>query len=210
MAETRFWLIRHALVAENARAMLYGTMDVPLCPEALVADAPMYRSLAARLPRPAHWAVTPLSRTRRTAEALFRAGYPAQALAVEPDLIEQDLGEWHGLAHAELPARLALPAHAFWPLGGEELPPGGESMVQVIARVGAAMERLAAAHEGEDVVVVSHGGAIRAAIAHAIGITADNALHLAVQNLSLTRLERYGRGWRVVCVNEVCGTARTL
>jgi broad specificity phosphatase PhoE len=170
----------------------------------------MYRSLAARLPRPAHWAVTPLSRTRRTAEALFRAGYPAQALAVEPDLIEQDLGEWHGLAHAELPARLALPAHAFWPLGGEELPPGGESMVQVIARVGAAMERLAAAHEGEDVVVVSHGGAIRAAIAHAIGITADNALHLAVQNLSLTRLERYGRGWRVVCVNEVCGTARTL
>ena len=35
MAEdvTGFWLIRHAIVAENARAMLYGTMDVPLCPE---------------------------------------------------------------------------------------------------------------------------------------------------------------------------------
>ena len=31
MTETRFWLIRHAIVDENARAMLYGIMDVPLC-----------------------------------------------------------------------------------------------------------------------------------------------------------------------------------
>ena len=204
MDATRFWLIRHALVEENARAMLYGTMDVPLCPEALVADVPMYRALAARLPRPASWIVTPLSRTVLTAEALFRGGYPAQTPTVEPDLIEQDLGEWHGLTHAHLPARLQLPAHAFWPLGGEELPPGGESMAGVIVRVGAAMERLSVDHAGQDVVVVSHGGAIRAAVAHAIGIRADNALHLSVQNLSLTRLERHGHAWRVVCVNELC------
>ena len=202
---TGFWLIRHALVEQNARAMLYGTMDVPLCPDALVADAPMYRELAARLPRPAAWVVTPLSRTRLTAESLFRHGYPAQTLAVEPALIEQDLGQWHGLPHADLPARLALPAHAFWPLGGEELPPGGESMAQVIARVGDAMERLAASHRGEDLVVVSHGGAIRAAVAHAIGIGADNALHLSVQNLSLTRLERHKAAWRAVCVNCLAG-----
>ena len=31
MTETRFWLIRHALVEENARAVLYGVMDVELC-----------------------------------------------------------------------------------------------------------------------------------------------------------------------------------
>jgi alpha-ribazole phosphatase len=53
--------------------------------------------------------------------------------------------------------------------------------------------------------VVSHGGAIRAAVAHAIGIAADNALHLSVQNISLTRLERHPNGWRVVSVNEVPG-----
>ena len=205
MEPTRFWLIRHALVAENARAMLYGTMDVPLCPDALVADAPMYRTLAARLPRPASWVVTPLSRTRLTAEALFRAGYPPQQPAVEPALLEQNLGDWQGLPHAELPARLRLPPHAFWPLGGEEVPPGGESMAGVIARVGPAMERLAAAHAGGDVVVVSHGGAIRAAVAHAIGIGADAALHLSVQNLSLTRLERHPGAWRVACVNDTGG-----
>ena len=200
---TRFWLIRHALVEENARAMLYGTMDVPLCPDALVADAPMYRALAARLPRPAAWVVTPLSRTRLTAQGLFRHGYGDQPLAVEPDLVEQNLGDWQGLPHADLPARLELPAHAFWPLGGEERPPGGESMAQVVARAGAAMERLAGSHPEQDVVVVSHGGAIRGAVAHALGIGADNALHLSVQNLSLTRLERHPVAWRVVCVNQV-------
>ena len=207
METTRFWLIRHALVEENARAMLYGTMDVPLCPEALVAEVPMYRALAARLPRPAVWVTTPLSRTALTAEALFRNGYPRQAPAVEPELIEQDLGEWHGLPHAYLPAKLQLPAHAFWPLGGEELPPGGESMADVIVRVGRAMERLAVAQAGQDVVVVSHGGAIRAAVAHATGIKADSALHFSVQNLSLTRLERQAAGWRAVCVNELVGAA---
>jgi alpha-ribazole phosphatase len=205
MMETRFWLIRHALVDEIARAVLYGVMDVPLCETTLVSQAPMYRSLAARLPRPAVWVVTPLSRTRRTAETIFAHGYPAQELLVEPGLIEQSLGEWQGLPHADLPARLALPAHAFWPLAGLEKPPGGESMEEVIARVGAAMEELAVTHEGRDVVIVSHGGAIRGAVAHALRIGPDNALHMSVQNLSLTRLERTVAGWRVACLNELPG-----
>jgi broad specificity phosphatase PhoE len=202
---TSLWLIRHALVDENARAMLYGVMDVPLCETTLLEQAPMYRALASRLPRPAAWKVTPLSRTRRTAQAIFAAGYPEAELAVEPGLIEQSLGEWQGLPHAELPARLALPKHAFWPLSGNERPPGGETLADVIARVGAALERLADQHPSEDVVIVSHGGAIRAAVAHCLRIGADNALHLTVQNLSLTRLERYPEGWRVVCVNELPG-----
>lgn len=205
MRETRFWLIRHALVEENARAILYGVMDVALCETTLLEQTPMYRALAVRLPWPARWVVTPLSRTQRTAAAIFAAGYPASVPVVEPDLIEQSLGEWQGLPHAELPEKLAKPSHAFWPLAGDEVPPGGESMRDVVARAGAALERLALAHAGEDVVIVSHGGTIRAAVAHALGIGPDNALHLSVQNLSLTRLERHPEGWRVVCVNELPG-----
>ncbi|MGE0224684.1 MAG: histidine phosphatase family protein [Acetobacteraceae bacterium] len=205
MSETRFWLIRHALVDENSRAILYGIMDVPLCETTLLDQTPMYQALAQRLPRHAAWRVTPLSRTRRTAQAIFAAGYPQADLQVEPDLIEQSLGEWQGLPHADLPPRLLLPKHAFWPLAGEEKPPGGESMQDVIARAGATMERLADEHAGEDVIIVSHGGTIRAVVAHALRIGADNALHLSIQNLSLTRLERNADGWRVLCVNELPG-----
>ncbi|MBS0641295.1 MAG: histidine phosphatase family protein [Proteobacteria bacterium] len=205
MMETNFWLIRHALVDENARAFLYGVMDVPLCETTLLEQAPMYQALARRLPRPAVWVVTPLSRTRRTAETLFRHGYPEQSLAVEPDLIEQSLGEWQGLPHAELPPKLLLPKHAFWPLAGNEKPPGGETMIEVIDRVGRAMERLAVDHAGRDVVVISHGGAIRAAVAHALKIEPDTALHMSIHNLGLTRLDHTPEGWRVACVNELPG-----
>ena len=202
---TNFWLIRHAVVAENERAFLYGVRDVQLCPDSLVAQVPMYQALAARLPRPATWFCTPLSRTRRTAEAIFKAGYPAQDLAVEPDLIEQDLGDYQGLRHAALPPLLSAPAHAFWPLAADEQPPNGESMAEVLNRVGTALERLAELFDGRDVVIVSHGGAIRAAVAHAMDIDARRALHLSVYNLSLTRLERLPEGWRVVSVNESPG-----
>ncbi len=202
---TRFWLIRHALVEETARQRLYGSTDVPLCQETLVSQEPMYRALASRLPRDAAWVVTPLSRTRITAEHIQKAGYPATGWTVEPDLIEQSMGDYHGLEHHRLPERLSLAPHPFWPMASAEVPPQGESMDQVLARVGAALERLADEHDGRDIVVVSHGGAIRAACAHALGVEAVTSLHLSVQNLSLTILERHPAAWRIVTVNTLAG-----
>ena len=202
---TRFWLIRHALVEENARMRVYGATDVPLCPESLVAQVPMYRALAARLPETSAWYTTPLSRTQRTAQAIQEAGYPETPWTIEPGLIEQDMGDWHGLRHAELPPKLSLPPHVFWSISAGEVPPGGESMEQVCARVAASLERLADAHDGQEIVVVSHGGAIRAAVAHALGVDAETALRFSVQNLSVTILERHPASWRVVAVNELPG-----
>lgn len=202
---TRFWLIRHAVVEENARAMMYGTMDVPLCSDSLVSQQPMYTALARRLPADALWFITPLSRTRVTAEAIQKAGYGSRPLTVEPGLLEQALGQWQGLSHAEFPTRLEQTPHYFWPVSGAERPPGGESMADVCSRVGKSLDRLAAAHPHQDMVVVSHGGAIRAALAHALHISADTALHFSVQNLSLTILECHDGNWRIVTVNELPG-----
>ena len=131
MTETRFWLIRHAVVAENELGRIYGSLDVPLCPENLRAQVPMHAALARRLPRPGPrtaWLASPLSRTQHTAAAIFAAGYPEQRLTIEPDLIELSFGDWHGLEHHQLPARLTRPAPAFWSMAGDERPPNGESM----------------------------------------------------------------------------------
>ncbi len=202
MPETRFHLIRHALVDPQARTLFYGAMDVALCEIALKQDAALFRWLAARLPRPAVWVTSQLVRTKATARAIFAAGYPEQELATEPGLAEQHLGEWQGLPHDEVAARLRHPAHPFWPHAAEEEPPGGESFATVAARVGQVLDRLAEAHAGEDVVVVAHGGSIRAAIAHALGLTGHQALAFSIRNLGVTRLERHGGDWRVSAVNE--------
>lgn len=199
---TRLFLIRHALVAPAARAMLYGSLDVALCDLALREEVALYRWLAFRLPQPAHWVVSSLSRTRATAAAIFAAGYPEAPLAEEPDLAEQHLGEWQGISHEALVERLRQPPHPFWPHAAEEKPPGGESFAELQARVAPVMERLAERHAGEDVVIVAHGGSIRAALAHALGLTAHQALVFSVRNLGLTRLEKHGHDWRVATVNE--------
>jgi alpha-ribazole phosphatase len=177
-------------------------MDVALCDVALREEAALHRWLAFRLPQPAHWVVSGLSRTRATAAAIFAAGYPEAELAEEPDLAEQHLGEWQGLPHEALAERLRHAPHPFWPHGAEEEPPGGESFAAVRARVGPVIERLADRHPGEDVVAVAHGGSIRAAVAHALGLSAHQAFGFSVRNLGLTRLERHGADWRVASVNE--------
>ncbi len=73
----------------------------------MAAQEVAYADLGRRLPRPARWHITPLSRTRRTAEAIFAAGYPEQPLAVAPDLIEQSFGRLQGLDGA----RAGPPSH---------------------------------------------------------------------------------------------------
>ncbi len=202
MQITRLFLVRHALVEPSARAVVYGSMDVALCQLALEQEAASYRWLAARLPDGARWVVTPLSRTRATAAAIFAAGYAPAALKVEPDLAEQHLGEWQGLSHERFAELIRHPPHPFWPHAGEEKPPGGESFAEVVARVSAVLERLVREAPDQDIVIVAHGGSIRAAIAQAMGLTPHQALIFSVKNLSLTRIERHGADWRVAAVNE--------
>ena len=199
---TRFWLIRHALVDPEARKFLYGTQDVGICEDTMTAQGEAYAALGRRLPRPALWLVTPLSRTRRTAQAIFGAGYPEAPLTVEPDLIEQSFGTLQGMPGARLHEKLTLPAHDFWPTSHAERPEGGESFDDVILRVGSVIERLGRAHAGQDVVAVCHGGVIRAAVAHVLRLGGEQALRLTVGNISLTRIERRGAAWRVVSANE--------
>ena len=58
-------------------------------------------------------------------------------------------------------------------------------------------------------MIVSHGGAIRAAVAYALDVHPDNALHLSIHNLSLTRLERHPEGWRVTASTSCRGIDRS-
>ena len=178
---------------------------MPICLENLASQRAVYQDLAARLPRPATWFATPLSRTQRTAAAIFDAGYPTQDLTIEPQLAEQHLGVLQGVLRDEVAGKLRQPAPPFWTIAADEVPEGGESVVHMMERVGEAMERLARECAGTDVVIVSHGGPIRCAVGHAMGVGAVPVLHLSVQNLSVTRIDHSDEGWRVAWVNALAG-----
>ncbi|QDH14366.1 histidine phosphatase family protein [Formicincola oecophyllae] len=202
---TRFWLVRHGVVTAQARQTMYGSLDVPLCQDSLRDHEPAFRDLAQRVPEGALWFSSPLQRAHLTARAIMKHRPGAEAdkePALVPGVIEQSIGAWNGLPHEDFAEAIkGRSTHPFWGLGPLERPPGGESMADVEQRVGLALSELADAHPGRDMVVVSHGGAIRMALAFALGIGTEPALRFTIQNLSISIVERIGGQWRVVGVN---------
>jgi alpha-ribazole phosphatase len=198
-AVTRWWLIRHA-PAINPDGLIYGQGEV----EADCSDRAALEALASLLPSGPVRMVTPLARTRVTAEALW--GWVE--CVVEPALVEQSFGEWQGLSHDGLAALGDPRVTAFWQAPATARPPGGESFADVVARVAPALEWRSAEFAGRDIVAVCHGGSIRAALAVALGLGPAQALAFQIDPLSLTRLDHIPvpggwAVWRVVTVNRV-------
>jgi alpha-ribazole phosphatase len=200
-AVTRWWLIRHA-PAINPDGLIYGQSEIEVdCSNRAALD-----TLASLLPSNPVRMVTPLARTRTTAEALWGV----RDCVSEPALVEQSFGDWQGLSHNALAALGDKRVSAFWRAPATAIPPGGESFADVVARVMPALERRSAEFRGRDIVAVCHGGAIRAALAVALGLSLAQALAFQIDPLSLTRLDHIpiqdeqgpSAVWRVVTVNR--------
>lgn len=100
-----------------------------------------------------------LRRASETAEIV--AGRLEVPLHLDAGLRELDVGSWQGQTLAELEARHA-DAVAHWEESGDHGWEGGESHGEMAARVLEAIRSIAAEHVGEEVLVVSHGGPMRA------------------------------------------------
>jgi len=98
------------------------------------------------------------------------------------DLREVDVGEWSGLSVGEVHERFPLGVER-WRAGGKGWE-AGESYAELGARVVAALERIADSHPDDTVLVVSHGGAIRAAMAHARGMSYEQQRLLDPQHVT--------------------------
>jgi broad specificity phosphatase PhoE len=107
-----------------------------------------------------------LQRARDTAEIV--AATKGLEVRIDPALREVDVGSWSGLTRAEAEERFP-DAYRRWLAGGEGWD-DGESYEQLRERVTAAVFRIALEHERGRVLVVAHGGSIRAIHAAALGI----------------------------------------
>jgi broad specificity phosphatase PhoE len=140
---------------------------------------------------------SPLSRARETAEIVAaRAGLKAVAL---PELREVDTGSWSGLSRADVEARFPE-GFTRWRSGGSGWE-DGESYEEMAERVIGALRKIAEDHPDGRVLVISHGGPIRAIHAAAEGLAIKDYRRLkpvepnarlsavAVENGRLTRLD---------------------
>lgn len=195
--QTRFWWIRHAVVpaASGGRISGQADLDCDLSDEAAVAW------LRSRLPDGEFvFVASPLKRAMDTGRAVTRR----EPDETDPRLMEQDFGAWTQQAWKDLNEEAE--EIGFWADPVTCAPPEGESFAALCERVGAWMTEAAARYAGQDVVVACHGGVVRGAIAHGLGLEpADSGpvLRMVIDNLSLTRIDALEGGSAVVSVNEL-------
>lgn len=172
MAHTTFLLVRHGEADWNVEGRVQGHSDRPLT-ENGVAQA---RALAEQLADAPISAVysSDLARAHDTARLIAQA----HGLRVEtvPELRERDFGTWEGLTDEEVLQRFPEARTGSW---GD-----AETREELEARVVNAMGRLAARHPNGEVVVVTHGGPLRALIPESM-IDGDDR---AIPNCHLVRL----------------------
>jgi broad specificity phosphatase PhoE len=181
---TVVYLARHGQSDWNAEARWQGHADRPLTD----LGRRQARELAERLADVRLEAVysSDLERARATAEAVaLPRGLPVSTL---PELREIDVGSWSGLTREEAEARVPA-AFRRWADGAHGWD-DGETYEEMTARVVGAVLGLGAIHPDASVLVVAHGGPIRALHATALGI--DLASHRKVRpvepNARLSRL----------------------
>lgn len=149
-------LLRHGQSTWNAEGRWQGHADAPLSAlgEQQAHDAVEHL----RAEGLTVVVASDLERARRTAQ-IIAAGLGLPPPTLEPDLRERDVGVFTGLTRDEITQRWP---EAFHPESGHVvLPPEGETDDHVLARVIPALVRLAADHQGERVLVVTHGGVVR-------------------------------------------------
>src|SRR5437764_961845 len=140
------------------------------------------------------------ARARRTAEII--ASPHGLTPTVIPQLREMAMGRWEGRTAAEI--RESDPtAFADWMARIGEFPfPEGESVPDLRARAWPAFEAIVAAHEGEAVAVVAHGGTNRALLCAALGLPLARLLALGQDYGALSVLARIGARWELRRLNE--------
>ena len=147
-----------------------------------------------------------LTRTKQTAAPL--AEHLGLSPIEEPDIREVFLGDWDG---GEYRIRMRdgdpLIADIFAQQDWAPIP-NAESMADVCARVKPALERIAARHADQRVVVVAHGGVIGAALHMATN--ADQFAFVVSANASISHLVITPTGWILRRFNDTGHLATDL
>ena len=184
----RIWLVRHGATEANIEGRLCGSSDDPL---SAVGEA-QARWAADQLQAETISIVysSDLIRAKKTADIIAQRHAPAPKRLIEPGWREISFGDLENMNFREI-ARRYPEQMAYFSDPVNHTPPNGESFTHLLARVQQAFKELVAiAHEDEqdrgDIVIVSHGGTLRALLCYLFAIPYANQWQLRVDNASLS------------------------
>ena len=200
-ASAELWVVRHGESTWNADGRYQGQTDVPLSEVGSLQAA----SLAERLTGQHFAAVyaSDLLRARRTAEIVTERLLGAPPVQLDPGLREIDVGALSGLTLPDIRSQYPAYLQALRSDPWATRRPGGESMADLYARASGALGTLAARHQGQRILVFTHGGVVRVAVGLALGGVPQNAwARLSVANTSITRVLITDHSGTLLCFND--------
>ncbi|MEN9938644.1 MAG: hypothetical protein RLZZ387_5223 [Chloroflexota bacterium] len=204
---TNIYLIRHGEAVSNVEPIMGGDKGCRGLTERGLAQA---QALARRLeggeiPADVLYA-SDLPRAQQTAEAVARA--LKLPIVWDRELQELRPGEADGMHIDEARARFRT-FEVFFKEFYTPIAPGGESWGSFVARASAALERIIDRHQGQNVVLVCHGGVIEASFFHLLqlgmGVRGRAAFH--VRNTAITHWRQVDtkddrHEWQLVAHND--------
>jgi len=184
-ATARWLLVRHGSTAWNQEGRIQGHTDTPLSDE----GRDQARALSVALAGVEINAVyaSDLSRAMETARlALGDRDVPICATGA---LRELAYGEWEGVTEDEA-VRRDPERYARWHTGNPLFAaPGGESFTELRERVAAFAATVSARHPAGNILIVSHGGAVRMLGLVMLGLPQELFSRLVVSRASLSVLD---------------------
>jgi broad specificity phosphatase PhoE len=178
-----------------------GSSDVPVAPEGLTQIPALAQRIMAQ--PPARVIASPMLRVRQTWDALLQAepGLSSCPVQEDPALREVDFGDWEGLdfeqvnqGHPRLVAAWTQAPMTF-------AFPRGEALADFYARVNEAGQRIAAM-DNEAILVLAHGGVIRALICLFLRLDMRISMLIAVQPARLCSVDLHDAGGVLTGLNR--------
>ena len=183
----RLIMVRHGQTIWNREKRYQGQSDTPL-DETGIAQA---AALAGYFTGQAvdHIYSSDLQRAWRTALPI---GLAVGVTPVsEPRLREGSFGEWEGLTYDEINRRWPGELAAWLADPITRVPPAGETLERIMSRLGSVLDLIRERHDGQTVMVVSHGGALRAMVLYALGLPSPAFWRLSLGSAAVSEMRLY-------------------
>ena len=195
---SRYFLVRHGATEWNAQGRIQGQSD----PSLNETGRRQARRLGMRLASVpfAEARCSDLRRCSETAAGILQ-GRNEVRLREMPELREKNFGAWEGLTFREVEAGYP-DLYRNWLKAGDPsfAPPGGESDLQLYSRADTVADRLRETRTGggRNLLVVSHGGTLRALIARLLGLPVHQMWKFRFANAGLSMVSFFEDGSAVV------------
>ena len=187
MQATRLLAIRHGETAWNVDTRIQGQLDIGLNDTGRWQARRLGEALADE-PLAAVYS-SDLQRAWETAQALAAPHEPrGLVVTAEVGLRERHFGTLQGRTWSEIETQWPEAATQWRSRVPDWAPEGGESLRQLRERISNCVQRLAAAHVGESIALVAHGGVMDALYRLATGVDTQAPRTWVLGNAAINRL----------------------